>query len=268
MQKYATTEKKIGETPLQALERFRKIDTAFESIPITYAGRLDPMATGKLILLLGDECKRREIYTSYDKEYEFEILLDIKTDTGDVLGLVSQTQTTSAPYDERIKNLLETYVGVHTFPYPSFSSKTVEGKQLFEHALEGTLDTIDIPKIETEILSISYLGQQRVSAEELLRVILEKVDTVTGTVESEKKGADFRKSEIQKKWKETLRDSERGYTILRMRAIVTSGSYIRTLAEDIAEKLGTIGLAYSIHRTKIGTYIPLTKRRGIWLKKF
>jgi tRNA U55 pseudouridine synthase TruB len=40
-----------------------------------------PMASGKLLVLLGEECKHQENYHSLDKEYEFSVLLGIGSDT-------------------------------------------------------------------------------------------------------------------------------------------------------------------------------------------
>ena len=42
--------KNIGETPLECLERHRKERSIDKDIPMTYAGRLDPMAEGLMIL--------------------------------------------------------------------------------------------------------------------------------------------------------------------------------------------------------------------------
>ena len=103
--------KNLGETPLEALERFRleqikksdnnlisnstKLDSVtdnsinWKKIPMTYAGRLDPVAEGELLILIGEECKNKEKYLGLDKEYEVEILLGLTTDTYDILGLVT-----------------------------------------------------------------------------------------------------------------------------------------------------------------------------------
>lgn len=67
--------KNIGETPLEALERFRADHVEYKNEPMTYAGRLDPMASGKLIILIGEECKNKDEYLKLDKEYEVDILL-------------------------------------------------------------------------------------------------------------------------------------------------------------------------------------------------
>ena len=71
MLKTASIYKNLGETPLQALERFRAkmvkngmadsaIKSAWQKAPMTYAGRLDPLAEGELLILIGDECKNKD----------------------------------------------------------------------------------------------------------------------------------------------------------------------------------------------------------------
>ncbi|MDQ3244755.1 MAG: tRNA pseudouridine(55) synthase TruB, partial [bacterium] len=80
--------KKEGETPLEALESFRVKAKIGKEVKMTYAGRLDPMASGLLIILAGEECKNKEKYLRLDKEYNFEVLFGFATDTYDILGKV------------------------------------------------------------------------------------------------------------------------------------------------------------------------------------
>ncbi len=89
--KYVVLNKKRGETPLELLHSWKieysKVNPLILTTPLSYAGRLDPMAEGKMLVLIGDECKKQSAYIKLDKEYEIEIVLDLKTDTGDVLGM-------------------------------------------------------------------------------------------------------------------------------------------------------------------------------------
>ncbi len=79
--------KKIGQTPLEALEMERERRSISRDVPMTYAGRLDPLAEGALIILTGDACRSKEHYLSLDKTYTIEVLLGVSTDSGDVLGM-------------------------------------------------------------------------------------------------------------------------------------------------------------------------------------
>ena len=83
--------KEKGETPLECIERHQL------HRPYTYAGRLDPMAEGVLLVLEGEECKDRERYLSKDKTYEYECIVGIKTDTSDALGCITDTLVVSTP---------------------------------------------------------------------------------------------------------------------------------------------------------------------------
>ncbi len=221
---------------------------------MTYAGRLDPMASGKLLVLLGDECRRRDKYLGLDKEYEIEVLLDLSTDTGDVLGMPAYAGTETHPAKIAVRNALKKEVGMKRVPYPAFSSKTVNGKPLFTYALEGALDTIAIPEHDERVYRIALLGMERMPTDALK----ERIDALLALAprtdsESKELGADFRQDAIRVAWNETLSGvKERDFAILRLRVICSSGTYMRTLAGRIAATLGTTGLALSIHRTWIG----------------
>ncbi|MFH1358826.1 MAG: hypothetical protein ABIH37_02990 [archaeon] len=82
--------KPIGLSPLQAIEKFKIKHREYKKVKIGYAGRLDPMAEGVLICLVGDENKKIGQYMRFDKEYKAEILLGLKSDTNDVLGVVEK----------------------------------------------------------------------------------------------------------------------------------------------------------------------------------
>ncbi|TAK59123.1 hypothetical protein EPO14_00615 [Patescibacteria group bacterium] len=268
--KYVVIEKKVGETPLQALEAFRQTDPTLQDIPLTYAGRLDPMASGKLLILIGGECKYREKYDGLDKEYEFEILLGVTSDTGDVLGIPSmgESRLIKEHSENDLQKIVSSLIGWHTLPYPPFSSKTVAGKPLFQYALEGTLDSIEIPTIKTHVYTMEYLVKKTLTHKELIEQVLGKIHLLRAPVDSGKIGADFRKAEIIRQWEALSPQRDQKYTILKFKAVVSSGTYIRSLAPIIAEHLGTLGMAYSIHRTRIGKYQALIASVGFWKKTF
>lgn len=266
--KFITTEKAVGETPLIATERLRKEHGIPESVPLAYAGRLDPMASGKLLILIGDECKVQEKYHAFDKEYLVEILVGVGSDTGDVLGILTYgTQKTLSTHG--IHDVLKRTVGSVTLPYPHFSSKTVHGKPLHMWTLEGRLGEIDVPMKKSYIYKLALHDVRTVSKEDILRTVRAKIETIP-TVTDERKvlGADFRRGEVRKSWDAFNIHGEPQYQILTLTCIASSGTYMRSLAEYITKALGTTGLAYSIHRTKIGKYRPLTQKYGLWTTRF
>lgn len=251
--------KPVGVTPLEALQAWKKQHPAYADTPAAYAGRLDPMASGKLLVLLGDECKKQKKYTDLDKVYDIEVLLDVYTDTGDVLGMPRAEGRGTHPTFNIVKETLRAHVGTKRLPYPAFSSKTVEGKPLFLYALEGMLDTISIPEHDETIYKIRCRGITTVRKADLALRIQNILATVPRSNEPSKTlGADFRQGEIRSQWRNlfaTLPD--RTFTILSLRVSCGSGTYMRTLAGRIGESLGTGALVLSIHRGSIGRYVPI-----------
>jgi len=122
---YIVIEKKRGETPLAALARAKENLDIPDSVPVSYAGRLDPMASGKLLVLLGEECKKQKSYTKLDKRYVVEVLLGFTSDTGDVLGMVSSviSKEKTLLSKKAIIHVLKKEQGMHTRTYPHFLQK-------------------------------------------------------------------------------------------------------------------------------------------------
>jgi len=249
--RYCVVGKRVGETPLQALARVRKALALPQDTKMAYAGRLDPMASGKLLILVGEECKRQDKYFNLDKEYIFEVLRGIKSDTGDILGVVSEFA--SKPISPKALR------GTLTLPYPSFSSMNVLGKPLFQWSLEGRLNEITIPNATTEVYKLDKIDQYELNNTDLLKYVQDKISLLPKVDEETKElGKDFRRREVIKKWEEYLGQHKHNFVIEKYKCVASSGTYMRTLAE----KLG--GLALSIHRTKIGKYAKLPFGFGIW----
>lgn len=267
--KYIVLDKKVGETPLQCVEKYRSLRQDLKQVPLAYAGRLDPMASGKLLVLVGEECKKQTEYHSLDKEYEFEVLFGTESDTADVLGLIDwkKMEVVDAA---RLRRAAQSLTGSLTLPYPKFSSKTVKGKPLHLWTLENRLDEIEIPEASTNVYSLKLLELKSVPALKVFEDALEKINSIpTVTEESKALGRDFRRDEVRISWQVWF-ENHKGKEVQIAKFICTasSGTYMRSLAEEISRQVGTVGLAYSIHRSTVGTYRSLPFGFGFWSKKF
>lgn len=246
--KFYLVNKKEGETPLESLEVFRIKNKIPLDIPMTYAGRLDPLASGLLIILSGEECKNKEKYLNLDKEYEFSVLFGFKTDTYDILGKViteGNPMYTKEDLEKLIKRNLKYFKGKIIQKYPIYSSKTVAGKPLFTYARENT--KVEIPEREVDVKNLKYLNLKKVSSKKLLKDIEIRINKVKG---------DFRQKEILHIWKKELNDEKmpKHFFVASFTAKVTSGTYVRTIANDLGDKISIPSLALSIKRTKIGKW--------------
>ncbi len=238
--------KKEGETPLQALEVFRAKHAQYKDLPITYAGRLDPMASGVLVLLTGEEAKKKEKYLALDKEYEFEVLFGFATDTYDILGkvlkIVRQGLTTKE-LGKVILDNLKHFTGKFMQKYPPYSSKTVKGKPMFEYSRENI--NIEAPEREVNVKSLKLIKIRKIQSKKLLENIEKRIKKVTG---------DFRQKEILKIWEKNLKNSKEVFPVVSFKIKCGSGTYVRSIANSLGEKINIPALAFSIKRTKVGRY--------------
>lgn len=271
--RYVVIEKRIGETPLEAMEAWRgRQSVAYAKLPLAYAGRLDPLASGRLLILIGDTCKVQEQYHNLDKTYEFSILFGVGSDTGDVMG-----RLTPAPYrqtiitTEQLKRVLPHFRGQLQLPFPAFSARTVQGKPLHTWAVEGRLNEIEIPLQSSTVHALTVTKIETKMRADVVKEALSKINSIPPVTDTRKAlGNDFRRTDIRADWdifKKAGAPSDR-FTIAHCRATVSSGTYIRSLAPAIGKDLGVPALAYHIHRTIIGEYQPFPFLGGFWRKKF
>jgi tRNA pseudouridine(55) synthase len=237
--------KQIGETPLECIYRFKEDHPEYGDAKMTYLGRLDPMAEG-LLLVLANGTIKKDDFLLLNKTYEFEVLWGFSTDTYDILGKIVERGDTPKKLENKMPDLLKKIGEKKTQSYPAYSSRTVAGKPLFEWARENKINEIDIPTRGIKIFSIDHLNTRYVSGHEILTDVTKRISLVKG---------DFRQQEILKDWEDSLSgELDEMFLISSFVADVSSGTYIRGLANDMGNILGTAALAYSIKRTHVGEY--------------
>ena len=58
---------------------------------VGHAGTLDPFATGLLVVLVGRATKLARFFVDLPKEYECTVRFGVRSDTGDLTGVLSET---------------------------------------------------------------------------------------------------------------------------------------------------------------------------------
>ncbi len=240
--------KRKSETPLQTIERYVAAHPEFTKVKMTYAGRLDPMAEGLLLVLTGEKNKEREVYTGMDKDYEFEFILGVDTDTHDVLGrvmLVKEGVREEVTKTAIIK-VLSKYIGTFRQKYPAYSSKVVNGLPLFDYARRGKIDSIVRPEHDVTVSKLELITDRVISKDKLWEEIEGDVKAVKG---------DFRQKETLDGWTRYFNDAKQeSFVIYKAKVSCGSGFYVRQLVSDIGRDLGTGAVTKSILRTRVGEY--------------
>ncbi len=238
--------KRKSETPLQTLERYVSRHLHFKKAKMTYAGRLDPMAEGVLVALTGEKNKERDAYTGLDKDYEFEFLLGVETDTHDILGKVVSAEGAGEVAEPAVALALKKYLGKFMQKYPAYSSKVVDGTPLFDLARKGKLESVAMPEHEVTVERIELVGSRKVSKDDFRKSLIADIEKVTG---------DFRQAEILEAWDRYFESTPVGeFTLYKAKVTCGSGFYVRQLVSDVGRDLGTGAITTSILRTRVGTF--------------
>ncbi len=248
MEKIINIYKPVGLTPLQLITQFRIVQQKYKQFKIGFAGRLDPLAHGVMLLMIGEETKNRDKYLGLKKTYEFEIVFGVATDTYDVLGILQTVDPKKVPdnLEEKINSFVKSKIGKQLQAYPPYSAREVNGKPLYIWARENKLSEINIPKKEIEIYDFDLLNISEIPTQKLHKIIVNNINSVIG---------DFRQEKILEAWskffKMNILDS---FATAKFRVNCSSGTYVRSLANELGEKLGSGAVTISILRTRVGKY--------------
>ena len=202
----------------------RKLKDEFgHKIKVGHTGSLDPFATGLLILLSGKFTKKSGEFLKLDKVYEATIKLGFVSTTGDSEGEISR------------------------YPIEDLSEVTTEN----EGASPVTTGRSDpCPKLDTvKSLLQNFIGEIEQTPPRFSAI---KINGQRA-YKLARKGEDF-EMPTRKVTIYNIEILEYKYPLLKIRSHVSSGTYIRTLAEDIGKALGTGAYCESLRRIKIGDY--------------
>ncbi len=234
-------DKRVGETPLEATERLRSTNSIPSTTPMTYAGRLDPMAEGLLLILSGDDCKIKDKLLYLPKSYDAMMLLGVQTDSGDILGHIEQISTDVVSNCMNTERLSQIVTGEHNLSVPHYSSVIVDGKPLHEWTRAGVKKPT--PSRSMTVTKATVYPPEQIPTHELLQNINERISRVHG---------DFRQSTILAHWQNAHLPEP--CLLMRFTCDVKGGTYIRSLISLIQDELKLPATLYSLKRTAIGPF--------------
>jgi len=116
---------------IAALRRLTKIKR------IGHAGTLDPLATGVLVILVGECTKLFDRFLTFDKEYVATLTLGSRTTTGDSDGQVVEQRDYCGVTEEKVLGVLSAFRGELMQVPPMVSAVRHEGQRLYVLARQG-----------------------------------------------------------------------------------------------------------------------------------
>ena len=211
---------------------------------VGHGGTLDPLATGVLPIAVGEATKLAGRMLDASKVYEFTIRFGVQTDTLDLEGKVI-ADSNVRPTIGQIEAILPRFTGPIAQIPPAYSALKVDGERAYDLARSGA----DVVLASRQVTVHSLL---------LLKPLPFRGGVGVGPVSLI--GTDEHGDSPHP----TPPHEGEGLTEITLTAHVSKGTYIRSLARDIALALGTVGHVTMLRRTKAG---PFDLLRAISLDK-
>ena len=123
---------------------------------VGHTGTLDPLATGVMVVCVGNATKMVEVITASEKEYIANVILGTKTDTGDITGNILEEQETYITL-EKLMNACEQMTKTYEQTVPIYSAVKINGKKLYEYARRKEL--VSLPKRQVTIYELDLLSE-------------------------------------------------------------------------------------------------------------
>jgi tRNA pseudouridine55 synthase len=228
----------LGST--QAVAAVKRVlrKAGYGKVKIGHGGTLDPLAEGVLPIALGEATKLAGRMLDASKTYAFTIAFGEETDTLDMEGELVAASNRRPPL-AAVAAILEHFTGEIEQVPPAFSALKVEGRRAYDRARAGEAVELPSRRVTIHSLALQHSGAQPAQESAF-------ADTVTGL------GPIIPEAPLE------LADS------VTFVASVSKGTYVRSLARDIAHALGTVGHVAYLRRTQAG---PFTETHAISLDK-
>ena len=211
-------DKPKGITSFDVIRRLRRVYSDShdgEKAPkMGHAGTLDPLATGLMVIGVGKGTKKLTELTKLDKEYVAEVRLGEQRTTGDLEGEV------------------------------------IEEK--------GVEETVEILRSKISTVLADMLGELTLPVSAYSAIKVDGVPMYKRARKAEQKGETLEEVpvKVMKVYEAGLLEVEvdGGRAVATIRFFVGSGTYIRSLAEELGRRLGYPACLQNLRRTKVGEF--------------
>ncbi|UCE23522.1 MAG: tRNA pseudouridine(55) synthase TruB [Candidatus Zixiibacteriota bacterium] len=151
-------DKPSGMTSHDAVQQIRKLAGQRR---VGHTGTLDPLATGLLVVCIGNATKIARFISEMDKTYEAQVCLGRSSETYDSEGVTEEQHAAEVPALDRteLEQMLSGFLGLISQKVPAYSAVRVDGKRLYKLARSGV--AVDTPEREIEITDIKLSSYDR-----------------------------------------------------------------------------------------------------------
>ena len=206
-----------------------------KNLKVGHAGTLDPLATGILLVCIGPATRKAEELQRSRKQYLAGVSFGATTPSYDLEKDIDVQYPLDGVSREALEALLPSFVGEQDQVAPLFSAKSVDGVRAYEMARRRLRE--GLPLEDTDIIQANRINIYSLKLEQWLDSAPEQ------TVLDDGKGR-IRVADI----------SGRRLPTAMLRVDCSKGTYIRALARDLGEALGSGAFLSSLRRTGNGGF--------------
>ncbi|HEV2598415.1 tRNA pseudouridine(55) synthase TruB [Sphingopyxis sp.] len=237
-------DKPVGLGSTQAVGAVKRVcrEAGLGKVKVGHGGTLDPLASGVLPIALGEATKLCGRMLDASKVYDFTVRFGTETAGLDAEGEVVATSDVRPTLAE-IEAVLPRFTGPIEQVPPAFSAIKIDGERAYDRARKG--EAVEMKARSVTIHSLRHGRTNRVPRSTL----------------------DLASIAAPEEWTpDQVRGDEGGEGLqeITLTAHVSKGTYIRSLARDIAHAVGTVGHVTMLRRTKAG---PFALEQAISLDK-
>jgi len=207
-------------------------------------GKLDPMARGLVAVLSNENTKLMDTFLNTCKEYEFNIVDGISTDSDDVLGM--HKVITNIRHKELIEQYMDNLHYKQSQNFHHFSAKRLnklgKNKPLWYWYKAGLLNNDEIPSKPVSVFKVVKISEYTSPVLQYRDIAVSNVQTLNSNK--------FNKENILKSWSQIEDYNIKPLHIYKYKICVSSGFYVRMIAKELNE-LGVNCHIYDINRTNI-----------------
>ena len=219
-----------------------------KNLKVGHAGTLDPLATGVLIVCIGKATRLAETIQKEEKEYLAGISFGATTPSYDLEKAIYRMYPTDRVSEESVRLALKDSVGEQEQIAPLFSAKSVDGVRAYELARKQYRDA---RKDKTEVME----DFDHSIAETLHRQIITIYSAELVRFLPEGLPAQVPQEGLRPNPRINVVDtSDLHLPHADIRIACSKGTYIRAIARDLGEALGTGAHLDSLCRTRSGGF--------------
>jgi len=221
-----------------------------KNLKVGHAGTLDPLATGVLLVCIGKATKLAETLQKEGKEYLAGVSFGATTPSYDLEKAIDKEYPTDNVTEESIRSVLPRFLGEQEQIAPLFSAKSVDGVRAYELARKQYKEA---HKEKTDVMT----DFDHTVAETLNKQVINisEIELVSFHHEGKETMPEIRDEDLRPNPRINVIDtSEKHFPLAEIRIACSKGTYIRALARDLGEALGSGAHLNSLRRTASGGF--------------